>query len=153
MKKVPACDKLQMNNIVLIFYDIGPSAKEALPQLNELLSSPERAYTGYVLSALLSIGDPAAIPHIRPFLKSKEFRVAVTAAQALTALKDNDSFDEMAALVPEEPTKENDQANYVCDLLNALYDMNPEKAKPIVEKTAKHPVMAGHRRIIKGLDE
>ena len=137
LKKAKPDDKL--DEVVLIIYDIGTPARDTVLYLCELLSSPKQVYTGYVLGALKTIEDPTAIPKVRPLLKSEDFQISIKAALALCAMKDTDSFDEMAALVPEEPRKED--ADILSDLLKALYDLDNIRGKEIIGKTANHPNM------------
>jgi len=68
---------------VLILYDIGPPAAQAIPELIALLDDPNRAFTGYVLSALGSTGDPRAVPYLWGYLGSKDERLARDAKEAL----------------------------------------------------------------------
>lgn len=141
----------KLNDVVLILYDIGPEARAAVPHLCKLLDSPEQAYTGYVLSALRTAGDPRAVEPVRPFLRHKEFRVAVRAAEVLAVLKDHDSFDKMAALVPVK-AKRKDQFR-IYELLNALHELDAKRAKSIIDKAVKNPIIAECKHHIKGLKD
>jgi len=139
----------QLDAAVLSLYDLGPKAKSAVPLLCKLLGAPKQATADYVLSALETAGDPQAIEHVRPVLKNRVFSVAVRAAQTLAALKDKESFDQMAALVPEKAEKS--QQYYLRDLLNALHRLDPERARPIILKAAEQPALSDLRDQIDGL--
>lgn len=81
LRTAPADEKL--DPAVLILYDIGPPAAQALPDLIPLLAKAERAFTGYVLIALGSTGDPRAVPYLEKYLESKDERLARDAKGAL----------------------------------------------------------------------
>lgn len=81
LHSAPADEKL--DTAVLILYDIGPPAAEAIPSLVPLLAAPDRVFTGYVLSALGSTGDPRAVPHLEEYLNSKNERLTHDAKEAL----------------------------------------------------------------------
>jgi len=138
-----------LNGVVLTLYDIGPAAKAAVPLLCDLLGSPKQAHTGYVLSALRTIGDRGAVGSVRPVLGHDRLHVAVEAAQTLAALGDVESFDKIASLVPEEPQK--GYCYTLRDLLNALHALDPERAAPIIRGLAAHPRMAPVRGQIRGV--
>jgi hypothetical protein len=81
LRNAPANEKLDPT--VIILYDIGPPAALAVPDLHGLLAQPERAYTGYVLSALGSTGDARAIPDLEKSIESDDERLAEVAEEAL----------------------------------------------------------------------
>ena len=76
-----------LNEVVLILYDIGRNAKEAVPDLITLLKDDKRANPYYVLSALRTTADAGAIPAIRPFLKHENEEVREEAKMTITALE------------------------------------------------------------------
>jgi hypothetical protein len=84
LRSPPADEKL--DEAVLVLYDIGPPSAKALPELRALLAQPERAYTGYVLSALGATGDPRAIPDLEKYLASSDKQIAKDAREALELL-------------------------------------------------------------------
>lgn len=139
-----------LNEAMRILYLFGDEAKPAFPVLCRLLDNSSRVGAVSIIGVLQMLNDSNALPHIRPALKAADYATAVRAAQALAYFKDVESFDNMAALVPAEPKSDN--AYLVRDLLNALYDLDPEKAKPIVKKAAKSPNMEKERRKLKALD-
>jgi len=81
----------KLDGVVLVLYDIGPPAAEAVPELRSLLTEPERAFTGYVLSALGSTGDPRAVPDLEKYLQSDDERLAKDAKKALARLRERRS--------------------------------------------------------------
>ena len=86
LRTAPAGERLDPT--VLILYDIGPAAAQAIPDLIDLLPGPERAFTGYVLSALGATGDPTALPALEGYIKSNDERLASDATKAIAMLKD-----------------------------------------------------------------
>jgi hypothetical protein len=138
-----------LNETVRILRGFGPDAKPAVPFLCKLLGSLKRANPNYISWALQAINDPAAVPLVRPFIKHENFETAVCTCQVLAFFKYAQSFDNMAALVPTDPnTKGNNLLN---DLLNALYDLDPERAKPIIKKTSELPGLKDWHFRLKGL--
>jgi len=81
LRTAPAGEKL--DPAVLILYDIGPPAAQAIPDPIPLLAEPNRVFTGYILSALGSTGDLTAVPHLEKYLESKDERLARDAREAL----------------------------------------------------------------------
>jgi hypothetical protein len=73
----------RLDPAVLILLDIGAPAAPATPDLIRLLDEPERAFTGYVLSALGPTGDLRAVPYLEKYLKSENERLARDAREAL----------------------------------------------------------------------
>lgn len=76
-----------LDEIVLILYDIGTPAAPAVPDLHALLTQPKRVFTGYVLSALGSTGDVRAIPDLQAYLENDDERLAHDAKEALDTLR------------------------------------------------------------------
>lgn len=141
----------KLDGAVLVLYDLGPKARSAVPLLCKLLDAPKQADASYILSALETAGDPRAIGSVRPLLGNEDFSVAVRAAQTLAALKDRESFEAIAALIPEKPEKA--RQYYLRDLLNALHRLDPERARPLVRKAAGQPALADVREQIDGLKD
>ena len=82
-----ATPKDSLNEVVLILYDIGKDAKEAVPDLITLLNDDKRANPYYVLSAIRTTADARAIEAIRPFLKHENAQVREEAEKAIAALE------------------------------------------------------------------
>lgn len=82
-----APDGERLDTTVLCLYDIGPPAAQALPELHALLTQPDRAFTGYVLSALGSTGDARAVGDLEQYAKSNDERLAKDAKEALARLR------------------------------------------------------------------
>lgn len=135
-----------LNDTVLILFDIERPARPAVPALCKLLQSPGETSRYYVLSAVRTAGDPAAIPHVRPLLKVKDDQVAVAAAKALGALGDRESFDAIAALLPEKYTS--NQLARTRDLLHALHSLHPGRAKPFIQRAVDDPAFEGMRSLL-----
>ena len=134
-----------LNEAVLTLYHIGANAKPAVPALCRLLNSPEKAAQWYILTALGSIGDPSAIEYVRPFLHKKE--TAVYAAVTLGKLHDKDSFNDIEKLITTPLTQDQ---HTVRDILNTLYDLDKERAMPVIEKVINDPKLSDVRNQIKG---
>jgi len=75
-----------LDEVVLTLYDLGQDAREAVPDLIQLLKQPEKAHPYYVLSALRTIGDSSNIDDIKPFLKHSHDQVRKEAEAAIAAL-------------------------------------------------------------------
>ncbi len=115
----------------------GPAAKPAVPLLCTLLESPGRVALTSVFHVLERAGDPKAIQHVRPFLQHDNFRVACSAGRALAAFNDVESFDDIAGLALANMKKKHQYD--VRDLLKSLHALDPKRARPIIERAAKHP--------------
>ena len=76
-----------LNELVLILYDIGKDANEAVPDLVALLNDDQRANPYYVLSALKTTADASVIPALRPFLEHANEQVREEAGKAIAALE------------------------------------------------------------------
>ena len=109
----------------------------------KLLESPRNASRYYVLSALRTAGDPAAIPYVRPMLEVADAQVSANAATTLAAFGDRESFDAIAAVLPLK-FKRDDFAQ-VRDLLHALHALDPNRARPLIERVANDPAFANRR--------
>jgi HEAT repeat protein len=81
LRTAPAGAKL--DPAVLILYDIGRPGAQAIPDLVALLGKPDRVFTGYVLSALGSTGDPRAIPYLEKYVGGTDERLDRDAREAL----------------------------------------------------------------------
>ena len=81
----------KFDTAVLVLYDIGPPSAPAIPILIELLSQPDRVFTGYLLSALGSSGDPRALPSLEKYLESENERLAGDAKEALAKFRKRQS--------------------------------------------------------------
>lgn len=139
--------KDDLNQIVLILYDIGYDAKPAVPFLCKLLNCPRQVYTGYVLSAIKTANDPIAIKDVRPFLKHKDFEIAATAAETLGALNDKESFESIVSLIPNILKKE--EQDKILKLLDALYLLDKKRAKPIIKKISNDSALSDIKHLIK----
>lgn len=133
----------RLNDAVLILYDIGVAARPAVPLLCELLESPRNTSRYYVLSALRTAGDPAAIPYVRPMLEVADTQVAANAAKTLAAFGDHESFDAIAAVLPLKFNR--DDLVHARDLLHALHTLDPKRARPLIERVASDPAFANRR--------
>jgi len=85
LRNAPANEKLDPT--VLILYDIGQPATPAIPDLCALLTQPERVYTGYILAALGSTGNPSVIPILERYLNNPDIRLVEDATRALKMLR------------------------------------------------------------------
>jgi len=98
-----------LNEVVLILYDIGRDAKEAVPDLITLLKDDRRVNLCYVLSALRTTADARAIVAIRPFLKHENAQVREEAEKAIAALELSktykDGADQPATDLEPEPKR------------------------------------------------
>jgi protocatechuate 3,4-dioxygenase beta subunit len=130
---------------VLILFDIGTPAKPAVPLLLELLKKPGKTSPYYICSALRTTGDPQAIPAFRSLLNSGDIQAEIEASKALAEMGDEQSFEAIATLVPKVQSGRSDELN---DLLSALYQMDPVKAVPIVERELNDPAWAKSRDFI-----
>lgn len=75
-----------LDEVVLIFYDLGEVARAAVPDLVGLLGQPERANPYYVISALRTTGTASNLKDIQPFLKHSDEQVRREAAEAMKIL-------------------------------------------------------------------
>jgi len=80
--------KARIAEILLIM-----KAKDALPALYELLSSPDPSVRAHALFVVGELGVPSAAAQVRPLVKDKEARVREAAVVALDALGDWDAID------------------------------------------------------------
>jgi hypothetical protein len=137
-------DKLRTT--VLALYDIGSTSPEtlrpAVPALCKLLANPGPNSPYYILSPLKAAADPQAIPHVRPMLQHKSKQVRGQAARALAAMRDRESFDPIAALI-ENPPNPKDRLGYTLELARSLFELDPVRARPIIEQIETNPGNAG----------
>ena len=140
-----------LNETILILFDIGIEARPASPYLCKLLSAPKQVHTTYVLSALESIRDKNAIPFVRPLLKHADFATAVKAAEVLSAMNDKESVEEIISLVLRQPKEQDKYA--IRDLLNALYALDQDRAMPIIRRMALDGTMVDVLGQIHGLEK
>ena len=141
-----------VSGVLMILYDLGPRAKPAVPLLTALLDGRDRRNVHYhTIQALRSIGDKAALPALRRVFERGDLTVAGEAAETLAALKDADSYDRIAKRLPTDPLTR-DVYN-VARLLEALYTLDPAKAREPIMRYAELPAMKGAggrlRRIIR----
>jgi hypothetical protein len=135
----------KLNTAVLTLYDIGKPAKPAVPYLLRMLEQKPRTSTYYILAALQTTGDPNAIDSVRPFLADENLQVRSQAAVTLAWLGDIASFELIAAAIPEairgrSNLNMSDVRGYVSDMCEALYRLDPARARPIIkEVNAKFP--------------
>jgi len=121
-----------LNTLVLTLYDIGKEAKPAVPHLVRMLEQKGRTSTYYILAALRTTGDLSVVDSVRPFLADEDMQVRSQAAETLAWLGDVDSFERIVAAIPEEISDQ--MADYVKDMCDALYRLNPAMARPIIRK-------------------
>lgn len=86
MKSAPAGESV--GEAVLILYDIGPPAAEAVPALRDVLAKPDCDCIGYVLSALGSIGDARALSDIEKYRDDADQDVANAARKAIAKMRE-----------------------------------------------------------------
>lgn len=153
LEKAKQGDKL--HTAVLALYDIGCTSPEALrpavPALCKLLANPGPNTPYYILCPLKTAADPQAIPHVRPMLRHKSKQVRGQAARALAAMKDRQSFDLIAALI-EDPPNPKDRVGYTLELARSLFELDPERARPIIKQIESNPGNAGLHDFIAGFD-
>ncbi|MGE5607814.1 MAG: hypothetical protein ACM359_01040 [Bacillota bacterium] len=100
----------------------------------------------YLLRALYPFSPQSAIHDLRRMLKSKRRHIAVNAAEALVAVWDRESFEAIAALLPErvEPGKSDETKR----LLRALYNLDIRRAMPFIDRLAGDPAVREFRQSI-----
>jgi hypothetical protein len=152
LQKARANDNL--NTTVLTLYDIGrtssPEAlRPAVPALCKLLANPGPTSPYYILSPLKVAADPRAILYVRPMLRHKSKQVRGQAARALAAMKDQESFHLIATLI-EDPPNPKDRLGYTLELARSLFELDPVRARPIIEQIESNPGNAGIHYFIHG---
>ncbi len=143
-----------VNTTVLALYDIGGAHQEAVrkavPALCRLLDNPPgRTSPYYILCPLTAAGDPRAVPHVRPMLERPSKQVRGQAARALAAMGDRASFESIAGLI-EDPPKPQDHTGYTLELARALFELDPQRARPIIQRVESSPGNAGLHSFIAG---
>lgn len=145
----------RLNTTVLTLYDIGHIHPDALrpvvSALCKLLSNPGSNSLYYILSPLTAARDQRAILYVRPMLKHKDKQVRGQAARALAAMKDQKSFNEIAILI-EESNNPDDRLNYTLELARSLFELDPNRARPIIEHVESVPGNAGLHYFIAGFN-
>ena len=144
-----------LNTTLLTLLDIGSvhpgSLRPAVPALCELFGKRGTYSLYYLLSPVTAAGDPRAIPYVRPMLEQEGKQVRGQAARALAAMKDQESFDGIAALI-EESTDPADRTGYTLELARSLFELDPVRARPIIERVESKPGNAGLHHFIAGCD-
>jgi hypothetical protein len=144
-----------LNTTVLALYDIGGARNgaadisAAVPALRKLLqrSGPTASY--YVLCALTAAADPRAIPQVRPFLQDKSSQMRGQAARALAAMKDAESFAAIAGLL-QDSHDPNERTASTLELAKALFQLDPARARPLIEQAERREGNAGLHSFIAG---
>lgn len=146
----------RLNDAVLILYDIGcdkaagPEViRPAVPALCKLLKNLGKTSLYYLLCPLTVAGDPRAIPHVRPMLKSEDRQVRAQAARALAAMKDVESFGVIAGLF-DNPPDPKDQTGYTLEIAKSLFELDPKRARPIIQRIEAAPGNEGLHNFIQG---
>jgi hypothetical protein len=75
-----------VNELVLCLYDMGPAARGEVPGLLVLLKQPERVHTGYVISALGTVGDASVVPVLEPYANGGDENLHKAAREAIKRL-------------------------------------------------------------------
>ncbi|MEM1355649.1 MAG: HEAT repeat domain-containing protein [Planctomycetota bacterium] len=145
-----ADEQTNLNEVVLTIYDIGWQQPEAAARATGLLikrlKAPGPTARYYILSALTSGKDPKAIPSVREAVTNQAFdlQVRTQAAVALAAMGDVESFesiervlDEVIA-IPRKP-RQNTGFGYAVDLLNALHQLDAERARAAIGRVGQTP--------------
>jgi len=105
----------------------------ALP-LARWLETSQSSDPYHVFGILRWVKDPRAAEATRRFLKHKEKRIRGEAAIALGSMGDKNSFSEIAGLLVR--SNEKNSSDYDHYLAWAIFQLNPEKARPFIEMAA-----------------
>jgi hypothetical protein len=145
-----------LNTTVLTLLDIGSmkggaaAIRPAVPALCKRLQRPGPTSPYYILSPLTAAGDPRAIPHVRPFLQDKSDQVRGQAARALAAMNDQESFDAIAAALLRASEDPKGRTGETLQLAKALFQLDPARARPLIEESERVEGNAGLHHFIEG---
>jgi len=128
-----------LNEALWILHEFHADAQPAIPAMLRLFDHPGKTSTGAIFSALRSTGDPVVVPALRKGLSDPDRKVACYAAQGLGEFGDRESFAKIAALLPN-PAEEKDD-HLVLGLLTSLKQLDPTRARPLIERAANDPLM------------
>jgi hypothetical protein len=141
-----------LNLAVNTLYWNRSEAREAAPLLCELLNHPEQVFTFYVLRALETAGEPDVIERVRPYLEpasmeGPDLEVAVQAAATLCALGDQDSFQDIVALL-RAILRGGKHLYYVSDTVRAMQRLDAERTALIIRTLINDPRLEGYRSLL-----
>jgi hypothetical protein len=146
----------RLNPLLGALWDIGSthpgSLTDAVMPLCDLLDdSQAHAATSlfFIVCALTAAADPRAAPHMRPMLKHDDSQVRQQAARALAAMKDVESFDDIESML-DVPPPLGQQRDYTKTVALALFSLDPQRARPIIEQLEAAEGNAGLRNFIPG---
>jgi hypothetical protein len=129
----------------------GDTLSGAIPVLRRLAERPRQAYPRFLLEALKAAGDANAPALIAGLLKHADPNVRMDAAFALVTEKEVGYFDHIAAILPKEIKP--DQAGHVARILCLLHELDPARAKAIIESVVDAPALRDYWRGIPGARE
>ena len=117
--------------------------KPVVEPLIQWMKTRKEACPYEVLYSLELAADPRAIELTRPFLKHDNESYRFRAIRALGAMKDEGSFDHLAELILASP--DIGATGYNMSLMGALFSIELERARPVVEEFLKKPGNGGLR--------
>lgn len=135
-----------LNQTVLVLYDLGRHARPLVPLLAPILEEPKKAHPVRVLEALGRIGDTRVAQDVIPFLKHEELPVKAEAAKALAAFRYQDAADAIAGAIPGK-AKEG-EAYFIYAMLQSLHELDPAQASQLTRRYLDQPAMTHVRNLL-----
>lgn len=135
-------------HLILPLYRMG---KAAAPAKAVLLKVLERQGVNSVpaINALEKLEDRSVIPQLRTCLGSPVIGANYEAAHLLAKYGDRESFDTIVTLIPPKVTEST--RHEISRLLHDLHALDPQKARPLVQKYANDPAMKSLRDSVREL--
>ncbi len=129
--------------------DLGALAEPLLPVVIPLAASDNDSVLQGAMLALGKIGDSRGVPAVAAHLADERFWCVEIAAEALAGMRDVASFDAIAARLPETPDPT--RAGPVSDVLRHLDSLDPERARPLLDRYIAMPEMASTVRFLRSV--
>lgn len=135
-----------LNQTILVLYDLGKHAQPLVPLIVPLLKQPKQAHPVRILEALGRIGDTRVAHDIIPFLSHADLPVKTEAAKALAAFRYRDAAEAIAGAIPGKV--EEGDAYFVYAMLRALHELAPPQASQLTRRYLNQPAMKHVRNLL-----
>jgi hypothetical protein len=128
---------------------LGRAAAPLVADIAPHVTSENGGLAQAAIGALGRSGSADALPALRSCLDDERFWVVEVTAKSLARLGDRASFDRIAARLPETPQA--DRAGLVSDVLLHLDALDPERARPLLDRYIEMPEMRSTVRFLRSV--
>lgn len=136
-----------VTNVVLSLYDMKEAAAPALPALCMFMADSysdnklelHSSAVNYSMDVMQKVGDASVIPCVQPYLHKGKPWLRAKAAETLAFFKDKDSYEDMKALLPANPTQQDSYT--MVTVLKAMVQLDKAKTLPLLQELTGLPEM------------